>query len=194
MPPLGRSVAARLMSVGVERRVESSPVGWWCSPRPHTTSALAPPGHAERIRGGMLCTNPPSVRTRRDRVHPTPPHRPNDNTPAQCCRTGGRHFAQLLPRGVAPLASRICDQKACFAGVGGLRLVRRDSLAVTHFRPRFAAAPASSTLTWSECPRTSQHQSSRAPSSLGTCPWLRCAVAYGAPERSVGGADAPPST
>ena len=110
-----------------------------------TTSALAPPGHAEPIRGGMLCTDPPSVRTRRDKVHPTPPHRPNDNVPPQRCRTGGRHFAQLLPRGVAPLASRICDQNEWFAGVGGLRLVRSGRVGKSHFRPPFCAAPAGST-------------------------------------------------
>ena len=33
-----------------------------------------------------------------------------------------------------------------------------------------------------------------APSWLGICAWLRCAVVYGAPERSVAGAGTPPST
>ena len=70
-----------------------------------------------------------SYEAARIKFHPTPPHRPNDNVPPQRCRTGERRYAQQLPRGVAPLASRICDQKAWFAGIGGITLVRRGRIA-----------------------------------------------------------------
>lgn len=70
------------------------------------TDALAPLGNAERVRIGLLYTDTPSVRTRRDKVPPTPPHRLIDNAPHQCCQPRTRRFAALATRGVA---SRVMD-------------------------------------------------------------------------------------
>ena len=99
--------------------VESRSVGAVLLDEVAATRALAPLGDEKRVRIGMLYIDLPSVRTRRDKVHPTPPHRPNDNAPPSVVELGD-HTLRSCSHAALRLTCHGFVQKGWFAAIRAL--------------------------------------------------------------------------
>ena len=110
-----------------------------------TRTSLACLGDVGRVRIGPVRTDPPSIRTRRDKVRPTARAHGNDNAPCSVVKIESSPFAPLYPVGLASLARRNRSGPACRAWTRATDLYQVHDVQRIDFDPSSRVFPPRST-------------------------------------------------